>query len=241
MNEFKEALWLAKFELKASIQGFLSLLLFLALLLFIIVTASPFIFVEGNVGLDLLFILVFGAFAVYCKPKEFQYQKVEDGLWASPYFMNLLQLPIPKKVLIQSRFIVNFVYTIPFHSFLLLFIYILSPEARQEAPVGTYFVFSLIWICFGIFAAGLFSASDPGDKITIVGMIIWGIVLFVVFIGGLTLFHLFTGMSFVHATLVLASKWPLLTVVISLLLAITSVFYWKSYMSRKIEKMDYFK
>lgn len=241
MNDWKEAIWLAVFELKSSIKGLLTLLIFLFVILLFFITAFPNYLEANFVGFDIFFLLTFSTAAIWAKPKEFQYQKIAEDIWANPFFVMLNQLPVKKSILMKSRFIIHFVYSIPFHIVLLVSLYFLTPIIKYEIGLNQYFVFSIIWICFGIAAGTIYPASDAGDKITNFGMVIYSFFLFIAFIIFFTLFQLFVGDGIVSWTLMVADKWPLLSIFISVIMAIASLYCWNNYLSKKIKKMDYLK
>src|SRR5699024_4842610 len=93
METWKEAFWLAKFELKKSIinliLGWLALSLFG--LLFLLNFNSYFEPENKYFGYDFIFLCLFGFGPSLARAKHFQYQQVQDQLWTSPTFVMQLQ------------------------------------------------------------------------------------------------------------------------------------------------------
>ena len=144
MSTWKQALWLAKFEMRASVKPYFLLLGYAILFgTFFSMTNSLY----NNLLVDSFFFLVFWIMAILTRPKEFQLQKITEGVWASPFVLMLNQLPIPQNVLIISRFLIFFSFSIPFHLFILTFMYIFSGELRAIMPGASYIVFSIICVC----------------------------------------------------------------------------------------------
>lgn len=240
MENWKQAIWLAKFELKASPTSILKIVLALFLSTeFFAITFSNYLD-HKIVMFDIFFIMAFGFVIPIMKPKVFQYQKVGDNVWASPNFLLLYKLPISKDVLIKSRFIIYFAYSIPFHILLLCLLY-LTPSFREAMSISTYIPFSIIWFCFAIYFGCSVPASDAGDTLPIIKHIIYIILLIAGFALVLLIFYKLYGHGIVYWTMNLADQWPVISALVSLLLAFIGFQYWQKYMLKSMEKRDYFK
>src|SRR5690625_134521 len=113
MKIWKQALWLANFELKASIVNILLCWFVLSFLGLIFLTSFNG-YVENNyVGFDIFFLLIFSYAPYWLRSRHFQYQKISDRLYASPTWIMQRQLPIPKEILIKSRFLIYLAYLLP--------------------------------------------------------------------------------------------------------------------------------
>lgn len=241
MNSWKQALWLAKFELRKSKMAIFSFL-------FIVGAASGFFvttFAEyldiGFVAFDIFFLIAFSVAPVWMKPKEFQFQKMGEEAWGSPLFNMLSQLPIKKEVLVNSRFVIYFTYAIPYHILLLIATYLLSDDIRTIMSIPAYIAFSIIWICFGIYIGGVFPASDAGDHISLSKSIIYSLILFIVGALGLAAFHFLYGGGIVAWTVMLANEWPIVAAAVSIIASVLSLRSYKQYMYKQMAKLDYFK
>src|SRR5690625_1383975 len=112
MDKWRQMTFLAKMELKGSsvnlLLCWLALSFFGILILFEISTRL----MEGNVGVQydiiLLYGLGFGPFLF--RAKHFKYLKISHHLQASPTLIMQSQLPIPKDILVRSRFIIYLGY-----------------------------------------------------------------------------------------------------------------------------------
>lgn len=58
-------------------------------------------------------------FPAWMKPKIFQMQKMDGDLWTVPAVIRLQQLPVPKAVIVKSRFIIHSAYSFPYQLILL--------------------------------------------------------------------------------------------------------------------------
>lgn len=241
METWKKAFSLASFELKASWKSIFTFILSLV----IITTLFAPMFSELGQKLkffhDLLFLIIFTMLPSWIRTKEFQFQKIGEETWGTPYFIFLHQMAIPKEILLKSRFINYFILAIPLHVLLFVLLFIFS-EARNVFSFGEYIVFSVIWICFGIYAGALFPTSDTGDNISNFKLTIYTILL-ILGIGGLFFFvyFIFGGHGIVYWSMEAAKQWPLIASILSILLAIAGVKYWLHYAARNMQNIDYFK
>lgn len=241
METWKEAFWLAKFELKKSRNGILMMLFILACSVFFFVTLIPEYLEKAFVLVDLFFILFIWFGGMTGKTKEFQIQKIDENVWASPFFIMLNQLPIKKDILIKSRFIVTFSLSIPFYLLFHILVYALTPALRVEMPLLAYCIFTFIWLCIGINFSSAFPAADAGERTSMWKSWIILILMFIAAIAFFTGFTLIFEKGFVAWTMIAARQWPLLSIIVSLLIAIGGVQYCKRYMLKKMKQIDYLK
>ncbi|SEN85246.1 hypothetical protein SAMN05192533_12320 [Mesobacillus persicus] len=240
MDHWKQAFWLVKFELKKSITA-------IGLLLLMAISASYFfsefyVFYRdtGIIFYELAFLMVFGIAAIWAKPKEFQYQKINDETWGLPLFMTLSQLPIKREALINSRFLIYYFYSIPLHLLILISVYTLTPALRESMDIPSFLVFSLIWLSFGVSVGSIFPAVDAGDYITLLKSTIQTIPLFFGIVVALVLIQMGTENGIVAWTMIAATEWPFQSIVGSVLIVRLSTVFWKRKMKQKIQKVDYF-
>lgn len=239
MSTWKRAFWLAKFELKESKLNFLFLFLFFPFI--ILGVSSTFSsYLEANfVGIDIFFILLFTFAATWTKPKHFQIQQMNDELVASPAIFMLQQLPITTEVIIKSRFIIYFIYSLPIQILLLISLYVLTPSLKDMIGIGLYVVFAIIWLSFSIYMGGMVPASDAGDRATQRKVAVYGVLMVIAAIAFFTFFHVVSDYGIVQWTLIFAKKWPILSSVLSIILAFFGLNYWQSYMKKVMKKIDY--
>ncbi len=113
MKEWKQAYRLAKFEIAVSMKSYFITCTFYIAMSWIFMLAFD-LYLEGEFRFfDLMFLLIFIMFPTWMKRKEFQMRKMDGDLWTSPSIIMLQQLPIPKKIIIKSRFIIHAFYSFP--------------------------------------------------------------------------------------------------------------------------------
>ncbi|WP_269410654.1 hypothetical protein [Lentibacillus daqui] len=242
MKDWKQAWYLAKFELKASKWMFLLLLLFTFFMLFFFVTVLDTGVEKRTAGFDFFFILMFSStMMIWWKPKDFQINKVGGDVFASPSLVMLNHLAIKKDVIIKSRFFVHFVYSFPYQLILLLCLYPLTPALQSVLTLNDYIVFSIIWLSFSFYVGYLFASSEIGGKsklsATLAGILILGIVIVTLFL--FSLIQLITGYTIFYWTIIIAQNWPLASSLISIILAILGINYWLHYARKGMDKIDY--
>lgn len=239
MKNWKQAFWLANFELKESKLSFLFLIIFYPFI--ILGTIANFSsYLDTNfVGIDIFFIFIFTYLTIWAKPKKFQIQQVNDNLVASPAIFMLQQLPIPRDLIVKSRFIIYFVYSIPMQILLLTALYVFTPSLQEMMGISSYISFGLIWLSFGVYIGGVIPASDSGDSASQRKVAVYAILMLIAVIIFFTLFTLFSDHGIVHWTLIIAKKWPALSGSISFVLAFIGLNYWQTYMKKMMEKLDY--
>lgn len=239
MKNWKQAYFLTKFEMSRSKRAFLFLFVFTGLITLGILSSTEGYLEKNYVGLDLIFIIMFTVGPVWAKPKHFQIQQMNTNLIASPAVIMLNQLPINKDIIVKSRFIIHFIYTLPVQVILLSCLYLFIPMIQNIMSVGTYLIFSIIWISFSLYAGSIFPASDAGDKASSLKVIIYGILMVVGAIMFFTLFQLVSNRGIVAWTIYLAQQWPILSASISIILSIIGLKYWQHYMKKTMDKLDY--
>ncbi|QED46359.1 hypothetical protein [Cytobacillus dafuensis] len=240
MSEWKQACWLAMFEVKSNLKGIITLAaMAVGLSIFFTLVFSISEMEDVTIVYDIFFVLTFWVVAASFRPKEIQLKKMNGGTWASPYFVMLNQLPITKNVLVMSRFIGFFIISIPFNVLVLTLIYALSTEFREAMPITTYIVFSIIWLCIGFTVGSMFPASDVGEKMSMLKLVIFNILfygaLLAIYVG---IFYVY-GQGVVAWTMHAAREWPQLSIAVSLLIAIINFLFAKGYIYKKIDKIDY--
>lgn len=246
VREWKQAWELSKIELKRQIMWLVfSGLLFILLGLLLGIGFPHYImekayYQENNPGLyDLVFIFLFWIVPYWVRPKDFRYHMVTSDFWVNPYFIKLQELPIPNSVIIKSRFTTSLVQSIPFYALFLLFIYIVSGLIDEFMPVGTFISFSVIWLSFSIYAGFVFPASDAGDRISPLKLVL----LYILFGGILVSMYILFGFVMPHGavawTMIFADRWPVLCSVLSILLAFCGMRYWMYYMKKTMNRHDY--
>lgn len=238
MENWKEAFWLTKLELRYYTKSFLLLLGILIMLLIFIVPTMADYFDNSTLGIDVYFILVFCIITSWIKPKQFQNQDHSNGLMLSPYLVMLNQLPTKKEIMIKHRFLTYLIVSIPFNILFLVLLYILTPIIHDTMPIGTYLVFSIFWLCFSVYigTSELIREAGVDKAFTIMRSFLIG---FVIVLTITIVFHKIYPRGFVHWTIYISTNFPVIVTLISISLAIFGFKFWMKRMDRKIRKIDY--
>lgn len=241
MQDWKQAYSLAKLELKESKSGLLFAFVFTMFILYFIATSLESYLDNGYAGYDFFFIILFTFAGIWTMPKEFQSKKINADLMASPVLMMHKQLPIKDNVIIKSRFIIYFFYSFPFQLISLIAFYLLTPLYGMLS-FSSFIALAIIWLAFGIYVGYAIPASEAGIKgasATTLGSIIITIVSFIGLLFVFTFIHFLSGNGIVYWSIIFAQKWPLLSVIISIVLASLAFRYYKRSMKKKMDELDY--
>ncbi|MFB1082545.1 hypothetical protein [Jeotgalibacillus sp. JSM ZJ347] len=239
MNTLRQALWLAGIEFNVSKKHYLTILLMAGIYTFFFYLSMPSYLEEHIYIFDVLLIIYIGTISFAIKPKNFQYQKMNDNLYGSPYFVMLNQLPIKRTVLIMSRFILPYTSITIGIVLALTGTYLFSSELQNAVNPLQLVAMIVMWICISFCIGGLFPASDPGDKIKRFTFF-WSYASIVLFFAGLYLiFQVWLDTGFFKWTIYLANEFTFLSIVISILIACLVTLYWFRHANRQITKIDY--
>ncbi|TWT06458.1 hypothetical protein FQV26_01185 [Planococcus sp. CPCC 101016] len=239
MHTWKQAYWLAGFELKARMKRSLLMLAFYTAVGFVCISSFDVYLTENFYAFDLLFLLLFIMFPAWMKPKIFQMQKMDGDLWTVPAVIMLQQLPVPKAVIVKSRFIIHSVYSFPYQLILLVMLLAVSPAFREMITPLSYMAFLIIWLAVSVAAGFAMAASEAGGtydtKLLAKSMIylVLGIAIFY------AAFQWLADEGLIYWTIGLAQNWPLMSIVVSLLIIYAGWNYWQRVMKKDIEKADY--
>ncbi len=238
MENWKQAFWLTKFELKHYMKSFLLLVGILIMLLIFIVPTMADYFENSTLGIDVFFILAFCIITTWIKPKQFQNQDDHNGQLLSPYLVTLQQLPTRRSIIVKHRFLTYIIITIPFSLLFLIALYMLTPVIQDSMTVGNYLVFSIFWLCMSIYIGCSEIVTEAGANKFFA--IVRGFVLGFIFINTIIIvFHKIYPHGFVHWTIDISTNYPVLAILISISLAILGFTFWMKRMSRKIGMVDY--
>lgn len=239
MESWKQAYFLSLFELKHSKKSFFMLFVILIMALIFIVPVAPDYFINASLGLDFTFIIAFTIVSQWARPKDFRILKQDNHFWASTHLIMLNQLAISKEVIIKHRFITYFMFSIPFQLLLLASIYALTPVFQDAMSIGNYIVFSIIWLSINIYIGSSQVVSEAGMNMVrsiILSLLLYGPLFLIVFT---FLFYKTYLSGFVHWTIFIATNYPGLSIITSLILAVISLFYFYRRMQRQMDTYDY--
>jgi len=241
MEEWKQAFQLVRFELNYWKLYLLLHIVILLVLLYLVVPIIPEYFEESSFfGLDFLFLCILTVFSQLAIPKAFKPQSLGSGFWASHFVILLNQLAVRKETIVKYRLLMYSLITASFTGLFLVLLYLLSPYMQQNVPISTYIVFSLFWFCFSIYVGCIQPVFETGSNVVLNIIITFLLVGPVLLITVIYLFYIIYSGGFVQWTIMISTKWPLLTVVLSLLLAAISFNFWMKRMKKRMENIDYF-
>lgn len=239
LEDWKQAVALAKFELRNSKRALIPLGFMLITYAFLMIYAAPEL--GETFFYDLFFLVFIGMAASWAKPKVFQLNKMSNGSWGAPYFVMLHQLPIRKEILVKNRFVIYYAYSIPSHALFLISIYAFSEEIRTILTFPEYAAFMVIWLSFGIYWGTAFPLTDIGEvtKMGTFKMWLYTVLFLVIVVGGVILLQWFTGYGVVYGSMMLAKNWPLLSSLLSIIAAVVCTKLVLRQANKKIMKIDY--
>ncbi|WP_026691018.1 hypothetical protein [Alteribacter aurantiacus] len=239
MEHIRTALWLVRFELTVSKKHYLFLFFLAGIYAFFLYISMPGYLEDNFFLVDLFLIIYIVTISFTTKPKGIQYQKINNSLFASPYFAMLSQLPIERSVLIASRFILLFLASVGGTVLVLVMTYLSSPEFQATIVPLQLISLIMIWICITFSLGGMFPASDPGDRIKRFTFF-WSYVIIIVFLISLYLiFQVWLGTGIFNWTIYLASEYTIISLIGFLVAACLVTWYWFHLAKRKIQNIDY--
>lgn len=239
MDTMRKAFWLAKLEWDVSKTYYLLLLLIVGVYTFFFYLTMPPYLEENIFLLDAFLIIYLGTLSFSIKPKNFQYQKLDDGLYASPYFAMLTQLPIKRNALVLSRFILPYLSIFIGITIVLVGTYIFSEEFRSAIEPLSMIALIIIWLCISFSIGGIFPASDPGDQIKRFTFFWSYMIVIMFFVGMYLIFQVWLDTGFFKWTIQMANEFPILSIIVSILIACIIIWYWFSHAMKQIQKNDY--
>jgi hypothetical protein len=238
-DDLKLAMQIMRQELKLSWGSFIGLFLYYSL--FTVLFTTGFHAQESRfVGLDLFFLMLFIFGPAWFKPKGLQLQKINGNIFASPSTIMGLHLPIKKQVIILKSIVQYVIHSFPFQLYMLMMLYLISPDVRNAMDLDTYISFAIIWLSFGIYIGfsvlpmDIGTSSNYSKVTTVLSLLLIVVILLLIF-----LFPLFFTYGIVEWTIIIAEKWPYLAVLLSISAAIVGFFYWKNKLMKQLKQIDY--
>ncbi len=240
--QFKKSIRLAQLELKHSLLNLLLCWGVVTIFGTMMGYEVGLKYVQGEDGIqyDIVFCLVLGLVPYWFRSKHFQYHKQAGEVWASPSLIMQSMLPIPKKVLFQSRLLIYLVYYLPAAIAILIVTYSISAEIRTLMEPTVYLFFSIIWMTVSLAIGLSLAASDVGDEINVRTMTI-AILSIAGSIGALyTVFYIIGDKGILAMMMNVAANHAGVGILICALVLIASFLYWPRYMEKKMRKLDYY-
>ncbi|API91942.1 hypothetical protein J32TS6_23620 [Virgibacillus pantothenticus] len=237
MQQWKQAWRIAQLELSHSIGKF-----FLGYLI-VIIFSGFFVFnlqgylSNGFIFYDMFFILFF-IIGANMGPDHFRSKQHFN--FAHPLLITQLQLPIEQNILIKSRFVIHFCFTLPVQILFLVVFYLTSPISGLLS-IPAYIAFAIIWLSVNLYMGTLLPMSEAIETgfATRIGTVIIAVIIFFIFLFILSGSHLITDHGVVELSIIVAKKWPLIASAISLIIGLAAVKAHQVYMKKFLNKLDY--
>lgn len=239
MINWKDIWWLTKFEFRHAYREFFVRFAILIVAFTIVVSSVPDYFEQAFIGVDFQFLFIFIVFGGYFISKPFKAEKVSGEFFVSPHLITLNALPISRKTIVKYRFTSYFIVSFFFNSLFLIGLYILSPIIRDMMTPSIYIVFSIIWLCFGIYIGAiqlLFEVKFNRLIFMLVFIFILGPIFLIV---DTVLFYKIYTNGLVHWVIMIANHFPIIASVLSILLAVIGWNFWMYRMRLRMERTDY--
>ncbi|WP_026907846.1 hypothetical protein [Paucisalibacillus globulus] len=238
-DDLKVTMQLMKQELKLSWGSFIGLFLYYSL--FTVLFTTGFHAQETRfVGLDLFFLMLFIFGPAWFKPKGLQLQKINGKIFASPSTIMGLHLPIKKQVIVLKSIVQYVIHSFPFQLYMLIMLYLISPDVRNTMELDTYISFAIIWLSFGIYIGFSVLTIDVGSSSNNNNLtIVLSSLLFVAILLLILSFPYFFTYGVVEWTIIIAKKWPYISTLLSISAATVGFFYWKKKLMKQLKQIDY--
>lgn len=239
MKTLKEAWTLIKFEYKMIPPSYVSALSMLAIAVFLVVSTFTNAEDGATMGTEMFFITIVVAFPYVIRSEQMRPKNIGNKEHTSPMVVFLQFMPISKKVIAIYRLLSYVGIILIFNSAFFTLFYTFSPYIRSVAPLSTYIVFSVMWMCFAIYFGGMQVNIEAGYH----SLTYWFFTILVwfplVLISILVLFYKVYTKGLIQWMLDLSSNHPIIVVGASIILAISGfLFHIRGFMKR-IEKVDY--
>lgn len=239
VNTFKEAWMLLKFEYKMTPPTYVPGLMMLALLLFLVVGKFTELEEQTTLGTEMLFISVVIFSPYFARSEQVKSRNIGNKKHASSIVAFLQTLPVSNKVIATYRMTSFTILTVFINSVFFTFLYVFTPYLRSIAPLSTYIVFVLMWICFAIYAGGSQVQYEAGFHYLINLLIALFIVIPLLMFLSIVLFYKTYTHGLIQWMLDVSTDYPLIVTSASIVLAVGGyVFHIRRFMKR-MDKTDY--
>ncbi|MFD2045302.1 hypothetical protein ACFSTA_16580 [Ornithinibacillus salinisoli] len=239
LHNWKQAYSLAKFELKAFERiSIISILIYLLVMQFVVVKLLEWHLDSSQVRSEAIFLLIFLAAITFLKPKELQSQPINSNIMASPVLIMQKQLPINEDTMIKSRFIIHFLYTVPFQILILIGLYFLS-SLHELLHVGSFIAFIIFWLSLGVLFGNVLIKVEIRRKYSYIRDLLRGIILYFIATTAIIFIRNEFNYGLIDGSIYLTQRWPWLTTLVSVIIAFLCFNLWIRNMKKSLEKTDY--
>lgn len=263
MNEWKEAFWLTKFELQKTNAKWMMLIIILSMPLVLLIShiLTSSYFNDQFIGLDFLFLFLFLFLTKNLIPRVNDAKPVQGHGTLSNYLTALNSLPINKAIIVKNRLLTSLFISVPIQIMLLTSLYLTSSALREAMGIGSFVVFSIIWLSLSVYIGSANVTIQAGYRITdaLFYLVVFFAVIFIITIMELiptmqfesdltfpptndqSLFSIEFGdpKGIIYWTMYLAKNHPIISTLSSILLSIIGFKYWHTRMLKRMKRFDY--
>jgi|GEM_PF-4393387 len=242
MAEWKEALRLASFELKASKLGIIYAFLWTLMIWNSLDRSLMESINEHVIWADVSFILFFSLVG-YIARGGFYQKPINDRLMASHQLVLLKTLPANRSLIAKRHIGLTFIRSVIFQILFCLLLYWSIPELREWLNPLSYTAFSCMWIAFGLFTGGFLTAFDIVPRIDkplhFIVLALLFLFLFMPILNiALTMIFSFTGYVLIYWIITAAQQAPILIIITSLVIILLSLYIWTKVLIGNIQDRD---
>ncbi len=199
---------------------------------------EPVVDISLRVIIDGLFIFMI-AYTLASRWKPFNFQKLNEDLFASSFFILLRQLPFSEASLIKSRLIIAVIYLVPLTLIFTGCMYVLNADLRELVPIFTLPSLFITWSALAISFGMIFVAGEPGFTLKKWQLISYNVFIYGIGFSILILSQYVYEYGLVYLTIDLAVKYPLLTPIGAVIVTMIFARYWVYVMKKYMRKVNY--
>ncbi len=239
MKTWKHAWELTKFEYRTTPPSYLQILFMLGFGLFLLVTTLTNEEEQATLGTEWMFFLVVIVFPYLLRSEHIRGKNIGNREWASPQLVLAQMLPISHKTMATYRMISYMTIIIVMNSLFFPLLYLLSPYMRTIAPIGTYIIFTMMWVCLAAALGGFQVHAEAGFYVVTYVFFLIFVVIPLGIIFAIVLFYKSYTMGLIQWMLDMATDYPFLTVIGSIILAVIGWVFHIRVLTKKMAKTDY--
>lgn len=193
----------------------------------------------GAIIFDVVLLSIVLYYPLLLRLPPFRSADLKSGLYAAPFYVYATRLPIPQRVLMRSRFVLSFVYTVGATVIAIVLAYVYPGTVRSLFTPGEFGAFLTMWGLVAAAASGLIVAGEVGGTYTKKEIFGYSTVFLFVVIVALFGLKWFTGDIFVGLTIELSKNAPLKGMAGTFGLAVVLNGIWYLEAKRYARKVDY--
>lgn len=237
---WKDAWKLTKFEYRTTPPSYISIIALLALGLFLVTSnvkgPGEQAMMRGTEGL--LFILVV-IIPYTIQEKHIRAQHIGNKEHASPMIALLQTMPIARRTIAVYRMFAYHLLMIVYNSIFFTLLYAFSPDIRASISLGSYIVFTIMWLSLAICIGGFQVNIEAGYHfLTYILVMIFFFFPFTVFMNMLLFYKTYTD-GFAQGMIHIAASHPFIVSIGSIILAIAGFIFHTQGLVKRMKRVDY--